>query len=105
MTTDFKNTVDNLKQSANEYFEKFEINEAVRKISEISSFGNDYIQKEEPWGKEKDLKDIEIVLNNLSYLLSVVIDLYSVVIPESCEKAINALNNREKIILFNKIIK
>ncbi len=105
ITTDFKNTVDNLKQSANEYFEKFEINEAVRKISEISSFGNDYIQKEEPWGKEKDLKDIEIVLNNLSYLLSVVIDLYSVVIPESCEKAINALNNREKIILFNKIIK
>lgn len=105
VSIDFKSVIDNLKHSANEYFEKFEINEVIKKITEISSFGNDYIQKEEPWSKDKDIENVEIVLNNLSYLLSVVIELYAPVIPESCEKAIKALKTREKIILFNKIVK
>lgn len=99
----FKESVDNLKKSYKLKMDKFEILEAVKNIVEISSFGNEYIQKEEPWGKDKDIKNVEMVLNNLSYLLSVVIELYTPIIPESCEKAKKALETREKIILFNKL--
>lgn len=103
ITEDFKEKVDEFTKLTNEKFESFEINEAVKKITELSSFGNDYIQKEEPWGKDKEISKVEEILNNLSYLLYNVIKLYSPIIPESCEKAKNALEKREKIILFNKI--
>ncbi len=99
----FKASIDEFVNKANAKFDTFEINEAVKEITGLSSFGNDYIQKEEPWGKEKELSEVEKILNNLSYLLYNVIKLYECIIPESCEKAMNALNTREKIILFNKI--
>ena len=76
---------------------------AGEKIDELADFGNKYITEEEPWSKEKDNKDVERVLNNISFLLKKVILLYTPIIPDSCLKAGKALENREKVILFEKI--
>lgn len=103
VSLDFINQINNLKINFENHINNFGIMESFGSVGSISSFGNEYIQKEEPWGKLKTKEEIEVCLNNLSYLLNIVIDLYEPVIPESCEKARNALKNREKIILFNKI--
>lgn len=84
--------------------DKFYINYAVPFVGDISNFGNKYIQENKPWEKDKTNKEVETVLNNLSYLLYVVADLYKYIIPESSEKAKQALKKQEKIILFNKLV-
>ncbi len=108
---DFDNVEDNFKIKVDEvfidagvHFENFRIMEAVKLINELATFGNVYIQENKPWEKDKAKEDVQKVLNNLSYLLYSVSDLYEAIIPESAKKAKEALKNREKIILFKKII-
>ncbi|HOC96153.1 MAG TPA: methionine--tRNA ligase [bacterium] len=100
---DFKDKVDFYIDNFNKNMDQFYINYAVSFIGELSNYGNQYIQENKPWEKDKNIEDVEIVLNNLSYLLYIVADLYKYIIPESAEKAKQALKNKEKIILFNKL--
>jgi len=100
---DFKTKVDLYIDNFNKNMDQFYINYAVSFIGELSNYGNQYIQANKPWEKDKNIEDVEIVLNNLSYLLYIVADLYKYIIPESAEKAKQALKNKEKIILFNKL--
>ena len=100
---DFKTKVDFYIDNFNKNMDQFYINYAVSFIGELSNYGNQYIQENKPWEKDKNIEDVEIVLNNLSYLLYIVADLYKYIIPESAEKAKQALKNKEKIILFNKL--
>lgn len=99
--SDFKATVDNYADEINSLYDSFEIYSAAEKIDQLADYGNKYITKEEPWSKEKD--EAEVILNNLSYLLKVVIEEYSYILPVSGEKAKEALEKREKIILFPKL--
>lgn len=98
---EFKTTVDGYVSEINNLYENYEIYLAGEKIDQLADLGNKYITKEEPWSKE--MEDAGIILNNLSYLLKHVIACYSPVIPISAEKAKNALENLEKVILFPKI--
>ncbi len=100
---DFKETVDNYSKEIEKLYEEYELALAGEKIDSLADFGNKYITKEQPWEKDKSKEEVERILNNLSYLLSVVIHYYSPLIPQSCEKAKLALEKRDTIILFSKI--
>ncbi len=100
--SEFKSQVDKFKASVEENFNHYEIKLAADVINELSTFGNKYIDDHKPW-LETDNAKVELVLNNLSYLLSVVNDLYTPILPETTEKAKNALERREVIILFPKL--
>ncbi len=100
---DFKNKVDSFKEEIEKLYEDFEISLAAEKIDQLADFGNKYITKEEPWKKDISKNECEIILNNLSYLLKIVNELYMPIIPISGKKAEEALEKKEKIILFNKL--
>ena len=99
----FKKKIDVLEEEINNYYEDFEIYLASSKIDELADFGNKYITKEEPWSKNIDKEQAQKIINNLSYLLKIVSEKYLPIIPLSAEKGLNALANREKIILFPRI--
>lgn len=101
--TEFKEKVVAMKKEIDRLYEEYEISLAAEKIDELADFGNKYITKEEPWSKDIDLGKAEMVINNLSYLLKIVSEEYSPIIPVSAEKGLEALKNREKIILFPRI--
>lgn len=97
---DFRDKVDNLKLVAENFYESFDIQQAVITTNSIVEFGNKYIDTHKPW--ISDSSDREQVLVNLGYLLNVVINLYEPVIPVSAEKARDSLARQEKIILFKR---
>lgn len=101
---DFKKKVDDFKKKVEVLYDDYEIALAGEKIDELADFGNKYITATEPWNKELKKENSEKILNNLSYLLKIVIDLYYPIIPIGCEKALAALEKRETIILFSKIL-
>jgi methionyl-tRNA synthetase len=100
---EFKEKVDSYREKIENLYEEYEIALAGESIDELADWGNKYITEKEPWSKSVDIKNRELILNNLSYLLKVVIQLYSPILPESCKKAVDALEKNEKIILFKKI--
>lgn len=99
----FKERVEKFKEEIEKLYDDYEIALAGEKIDELADWGNKYITKQEPWDKDKSKDEVENILNNLSYLLKVVIESYEPIIPVSAKKAAKALSKREKIILFNKI--
>lgn len=101
--SEFKVRVDEFVAKANSYYEEYELQLAAQTTNELATFGNKYIDEAQPWSKEIELSKAAAVLNNLSYLLQQVIELYAPIIPESAEKAQQALENGEKIVLFPKI--
>lgn len=100
---DFKKRIDTMRNEIDNLYENFEIYLASTKIDELADFGNKYITKEEPWGKNINKEVAEKVINNLTYLLKIVSEKYLPIIPLSAERGLNALRNREKIILFPRI--
>jgi methionyl-tRNA synthetase len=98
-----KKGVNKFKQEIRNLYDDYELALAAEKIDQLADWGNKYITEKEPWGKEKDIAEVQAILNNLTYLLRVVIDYYEPIIPESSQKALLALEKRERIILFNKI--
>lgn len=101
--SDFKSKIDAFKDEIERLYEEYEIALAGEKIDELADWGNKYITEREPWSKKLDIKESEVILNNLSYLLNTVIHYYTPIIPQSCKVAKKALLEEEKIILFNKI--
>lgn len=100
---DFKKQVDDLEKEIIQLYDDYEIALAGEKVDMLADFGNKYITEKEPWEKDKEVVEVGVVLNNLSYLLDKVIKHYYPIIPLSSEKAKKALENREKVILFEKI--
>jgi methionyl-tRNA synthetase len=101
--SDFKAKVDAWVEDYKTKFESLFLFEAIQVAYDVCSYGNKYIDENKPWSIE-DKAQAEKVLNNLSYLLSEVIKLYSPIIPEASVKAKEALINRQTIILFPKLV-
>lgn len=101
LESEFKERVDSIKTEVENLYEDYEIALASEKIDELADWGNKYITEKQPWSTE--LESSTLTLNNLSYLLKVIIDLYTPIIPVSCLRAREALEKSESIILFNKI--
>ncbi len=100
---DFKKKVDDFKEEVENSYNEFELALASEKTDMLADWGNKYITEKEPWSKDLSKEEVEKILNNLSYLLNIVISLYSPIIPHSTQKASVALEKKESIILFNKI--
>lgn len=100
---DFRKKVDEYREKTEKLYDDYEIALASESIDKLADWGNKYITEEEPWEKGKAKEQVEKILNNLSYLLSTVIELYEPIVPTSAIKAKKALDERERIILFEKI--
>jgi len=100
--TAFKDIVDNYIIKIESYYMAYELYDAVALILEMVSYGNQHIHEKEPW----KLSNVEasVVLNNVSYLLLKASELLEPIIPDGASKAIEAIKNKEKIILFPKLI-
>jgi methionyl-tRNA synthetase len=101
--SEFKTKVNGLKEEIEKLYEDYEIASAGEKIDELADFGNKYINDEQPWDKSVSRKRAFEILNNLSYLLKIVTELYVPIIPISTQKAFSALSKQKKIILFEKL--
>ncbi len=83
---EFKEIVDKYREDIEGLYDEYEIALAGEKIDELADWGNKYITEKEPWSKDVNLEDAKKILNNLSYLLKVVIQLYVPIIPVSARK-------------------
>ncbi|MDQ6985472.1 MAG: methionine--tRNA ligase [Candidatus Dojkabacteria bacterium] len=99
---DFKEKILGYESRLKGLYEEYDLQEAANLVNELATFGNEYITENEPWAKDKTNEEIELTLNNLSYLLKTVIELYAPIIPDSCERAAKMLEKREKGVLFEK---
>ncbi len=99
----FKSTVDDFVSRINQRYSLFELQDAATLTNDLSNFGNQYITEKEPWNKDLVKEEVEIILNNLSYLISRVITCYAPIIPESCNKAEKMLRERNSGVLFAKL--
>jgi methionyl-tRNA synthetase len=95
--------VKKLEEQARKFYDEFELQSAVQTIHEIASFGNEYITKIQPW--QKDIPEDERLscLTTLGFILSIIIELYSPIIPESTSRASEMLENNEVGVLFEKL--
>lgn len=100
---DFREKVLKYKEEIEKLYDEYEIALAGEKIDELADFGNKYITEKEPWDKNLAKEAVQTTLNNLSYLLKTVTGLYFPIIPESSRKAQEALEKKERIILFQKL--
>jgi methionyl-tRNA synthetase len=100
---EFKTKVDDLVANANNLYQEFELQQAANVINTIADFGNKYIDQHKPWEKTVTQAQAQITLNNLSYLLANLIELYQPIIPQASARAKEALATRSKIILFTKL--
>lgn len=98
---EFKSKVDSMKTKAEGAYEDFELHEAVSIINEMISLGNQHIHENEPW--KQDVGKANITMNNVSYLMRIASELYEPIIPDGARKAIEAIQSKEKIILFPRI--
>lgn len=103
VTSDFQTKLAEFVSKTEQHIESKELFEALQVVSQITEWGNKYIDERKPWEKDRSAEDVAETLNNLSVLLARVNDLYTPFLPESAEKAKVALEKREKIILFPKL--
>ncbi len=88
---EFKDEVDKRIDKIIELYEKVELRDALKEILKLSSFGNKYIDKKEPW-KTKD-KNVMYNCVNLIKVLGLIIQPY---LPNTSEKILSMLNCDEK---------
>ncbi len=99
----FKPVVDERVTKYEALFENFQLFEAIQEVSALVDFGNKYIADHKPWEKDRSAESVSEILNNLAYLLNAVNDLYAPILPDSVERAQEALAKQETIILFPKL--
>ena len=99
ISVDFQNKLNEFENKVSGAFEDFELQTACENINEIFSFGNKYINENEPWKKNDRYEE---VINNLYYLLVLGAKLYAPIIPNKSQEALKALNQKKEIILFEK---
>ena len=98
-TNQLDSDVDALYKESIELWNKYEIKLAIQKTNEIVRVVNKWISDNEPW-KTKNQVDIGVLYK----LLSLINGLYTPAIPSSCDKVREAIQNKKKAILFNKIV-
>nr|MBP9758867.1 methionine--tRNA ligase [Candidatus Dojkabacteria bacterium] len=82
----------------------FQLYEAYEVVRALAEYGNGYITENEPWAKTKTPNEVSKVLINLNTLLHLIIRMYEPLLPESSQKAKDALLGLENIILFGDIV-
>jgi len=84
-----KNKIENTEK----LWSQLKLREGVEEILSISSLGNEYFQKEEPWKAiRENKKKAENCLYNCTQILKDLCILFYSIVPESCEKLAEQLN-------------
>lgn len=102
-TEGFKSEVDSRATEIEDLWNSFRIREALQRTNLLVKTGNSYINETQPWGKTRTDAEKSEALNNLHYLLTIANGLYSPVFPAVNSLVDVALEERKKIIPFNKI--
>jgi len=105
VSADIQQQVAQIEKNITDSYERFELQEASVYVHQLALLGNKYIDENKPREKTKTHEEVEKVLNDTSYILDKLCYYYEPIIPMSAAKAHEALKNREKIILFQKIEK
>ncbi len=95
----FKDIVEKQVNNINQLWSGFKIKDALQRTNDLVKYANKYINDEKPWVVENPSQ----ILSNLYYLIKVVSNLYYPVIPGKYNETKNAIDNKKKEILFNKI--
>ena len=77
--------------------EEFKFNEALISIWELISFCDRYIEKERPWEKKKNQKE---VIGNLLLVIAEIAKLLEPFLPETSEKILKQLKTQKSKLLF-----
>ena len=95
----FVETVDSYIKNSEACWNRYDIHAAIREIMNLVSWGNKYMNDEQPWKSESG----NIQLNNLYHLLNVASHALFPVIPDKAVEAISSLQEKKKIVLFSRI--
>ena len=90
--------IQKVKKEVFKALDNFKFNEALKTIWELISFCDKYIEKEKPWEGGKDE-----VISNLLFALLEIADLLKPFLPETSEKIIKQIKNREAEALFPRL--
>lgn len=82
-------------------FNNFEIFEAIQSVGNLASFANKYVADKRPW--ELETKEAAVIIADLLVIIKKIAELYVPILPETAQKALESIQNRQKIILFPKI--
>ena len=80
--------------------DSFKIKDSFEKLNGLVKYANKYINDEKPWSLENPKE----VLSNLYYLIIKVADVYAWIFPHR-KDILEAIKNKKKIILFQKLKK
>ena len=102
---EFTKKLEHLIEHIKKSYQEFNFKEAVKNIMEISSLGNAYFQKNEPWKNKEISKPIVGLCANLVRNLSILIKPILPNISKEIEKQLKEKDLQWKDIAFNKKIK
>ena len=92
------------KEHVTKLYDNYELFEAAWAIHDLALRANKYFDDHKPREKDTDPLDAIQTLTDLWWVLRVLIDLYSPIIPDRCLQAKRMLDTQEKWILFDKLI-
>lgn len=85
----------NMPKLVAEKMQKLEVNNALAEIFKVIDFANKYIEKTAPWKLKEDKVRLGDVLHNLYFVLHSVAVLLDSFIPETSQKIMIALDNKD----------
>lgn len=98
-TNEFKTIVDNQSIKIDTLWSEFKVKEALQKTTEFVKIGNKYLNDETPWSN----LNYNQILSNLYYLIGIINRFYEPVFPDKYLSTEEAIKNKKKVILFQKV--
>lgn len=99
---EFIQKVDEFSKNFDKLMSEYELQQAYSVVNDLADYGNKYITEQQPWSKSIEQSRVHVILNNLGYLLEVLIKLYSYLLPESASKAKSMLQEQSEGVLFER---
>lgn len=89
------NAVVDMQQKVDVCMQKYEVNNALAEILKVVRLANKYIEETAPWTLKEDKQRLGDVLHNLYFVLHSVAVLLQAFIPQTAEKMLQALDNKD----------
>ncbi|MGN1212789.1 MAG: methionine--tRNA ligase [Christensenellales bacterium] len=93
-----KNLIDEtikMKDVVSDFVDKLEVNNALGEILRVVRLANKYIEDTAPWTLKQDKQRLGTVLHNLYFVIHSVAVLLQAFIPETAQKMLTALDNKD----------
>jgi methionyl-tRNA synthetase len=89
-----------IRRSWRDALENFKFNESLKSVWDLISFCDKYIEKERPWQKSENQKE---VISNLLFALKEISYLLNPFLPKTSEKILKQIETKKPEILFPKL--